>query len=75
VIYKSKYFGNNILLFSPFLMIMGGIQFFLYFSLYGWFSDWVSFLAYPNLFGIKGFVVVVVVLTIWVPIFQKSKKI
>jgi hypothetical protein len=24
------------------------------------FSDWVSFLAYPNLFGIKGFVVVVV---------------
>jgi hypothetical protein len=21
-------------------------------------SDWVSFLAYPNLFGIKGFVVV-----------------
>jgi hypothetical protein len=23
-------------------------------------SDWVSFLAYPNLFGIKGFVVVVV---------------
>jgi hypothetical protein len=25
------------------------------------FSDWVSFLAYPNLFGIKDFVVVVVV--------------
>jgi hypothetical protein len=24
-------------------------------------SDWVSFLAYPNLFGIKGFVVVIVV--------------
>jgi hypothetical protein len=24
-------------------------------------SEWVSFLAYPNLFGIKGFVVVVVV--------------
>jgi hypothetical protein len=24
-------------------------------------SDWVSFLAYPNLFGIKGFAVVVVV--------------
>jgi hypothetical protein len=23
-------------------------------------SDWISFLAYPNLFGIKGFVVVVV---------------
>jgi hypothetical protein len=22
--------------------------------------DWVSFLAYPNLFGIKGFVVVVI---------------
>jgi hypothetical protein len=22
-------------------------------------SDWVSFLAYPNIFGIKGFVVVV----------------
>jgi hypothetical protein len=28
------------------------------------FSDWVSFLAYPNLFGIKGFVVVVVVLEV-----------
>jgi hypothetical protein len=27
-------------------------------------SDWVSFLAYPNLFGIKGFVVVVVVVVI-----------
>jgi hypothetical protein len=26
------------------------------------FLDWVSFLAYPNLFGIKGFVVVVVVI-------------
>jgi hypothetical protein len=25
----------------------------------GMVSDWVSFLAYPNLFGIKGFVVVV----------------
>jgi hypothetical protein len=25
------------------------------------FSDWISFLTYPNLFGIKGFVVVVVV--------------
>jgi hypothetical protein len=24
-------------------------------------SDWVSFLAYPNLFEIKGFVVVVIV--------------
>jgi hypothetical protein len=24
-------------------------------------SEWVSFLAYPNLFGIKGFAVVVVV--------------
>jgi hypothetical protein len=24
-------------------------------------SDWVLYLAYPNLFGIKGFVVVVVV--------------
>jgi hypothetical protein len=24
-------------------------------------SNWVSFLTYPNLFGIKGFVVVVVV--------------
>jgi hypothetical protein len=24
------------------------------------FSDWVSFLAYHNLFGIKGFIVVVV---------------
>jgi hypothetical protein len=23
-------------------------------------SDWVSFLAYPNLFGIKGFIIVVV---------------
>jgi hypothetical protein len=28
------------------------------------FSDWVSFLAYSNLFGIKGFVVVVI-LAIW----------
>jgi hypothetical protein len=27
-------------------------------------SDWVSFLAYPNLFGIKGFVVVVVVIVV-----------
>jgi hypothetical protein len=27
-------------------------------------SDWVSFLAYPNLFGIKGFVVVVVVVVV-----------
>jgi hypothetical protein len=26
--------------------------------------DWVSFLAYPNLFGIKGFVVVVVVVQV-----------
>jgi hypothetical protein len=24
-------------------------------------SDWVSFLAYPNLFGIKGFIVIIVV--------------
>jgi hypothetical protein len=28
------------------------------------FSDWVSFLAYPNLFVIKGFVVVVVVVVV-----------
>jgi hypothetical protein len=28
------------------------------------FSDWVSFLVYPNLFGIKDFVVVVVVLEV-----------
>jgi hypothetical protein len=28
-------------------------------------SDWVSFLAYPNLFGIKGFVVVVAQLMLW----------
>jgi hypothetical protein len=27
-------------------------------------SDWVSFLAYPNLFGIKGFVVTVVVVVV-----------
>jgi hypothetical protein len=27
-------------------------------------SDWVPFLAYPNLFGIKGFVVVVVVVVV-----------
>jgi hypothetical protein len=27
-------------------------------------SDWVSFLAYPNLFDIKGFVVVVVVVVV-----------
>jgi signal peptidase I len=33
------------------------------------FSDWVSFLAYSNLFGIKGFVVVVVVKT---PLFQHT---
>jgi hypothetical protein len=33
-------------------------------------SDWISFLAYPNLFGIKSFVVVVVVLLIM----QKEKK-
>jgi hypothetical protein len=26
------------------------------------FSDWVSFLTYPNLFEIKGFIVVVVVI-------------
>jgi hypothetical protein len=26
-------------------------------------SDWVSFLAYPNLFEIKGFVVVVVLIS------------
>jgi hypothetical protein len=30
------------------------------------FSDWVSFLAHPNLFGIKGFVVVVVVVGIFI---------
>jgi hypothetical protein len=28
------------------------------------FSDWVSFLAYPNLFEIKRFVVVVVVVVV-----------
>jgi hypothetical protein len=28
-------------------------------------SDWVLFLAYPNLFGIKGFVVVVVVVVVF----------
>jgi hypothetical protein len=28
------------------------------------FSDWVLFLTYPNLFGIKGFVVVVVVVVV-----------
>jgi hypothetical protein len=28
------------------------------------FSDWVLFLAYPNLFGIKSFVVVVVVVVV-----------
>jgi hypothetical protein len=27
-------------------------------------SDWVLFLAYPNLFGIKGFIVVVVVVVV-----------
>jgi hypothetical protein len=27
-------------------------------------KDWVSFMAYPNLFGIKGFVVVVVVIVL-----------
>jgi hypothetical protein len=34
-------------------------------------SDWVSFLAYPNLFGIKGFVVVVVAEDIY-PLKKKS---
>jgi hypothetical protein len=29
------------------------------------FSDWILFLAYPNLFRIKGFVVVVVVVVIF----------
>jgi hypothetical protein len=29
-------------------------------------SDWVSFLAYPNLFGIKGFVVVVVFMQLFI---------
>jgi hypothetical protein len=28
------------------------------------FSDWVSFLTYPNLFGIKDFVVVAVVVVV-----------
>jgi hypothetical protein len=28
------------------------------------FSDWVSFIAYPDLFRIKGFVVVVVVVVV-----------
>jgi hypothetical protein len=28
------------------------------------FFDWISLLAYPNLFGIKGFVVVVVVVVV-----------
>jgi hypothetical protein len=27
-------------------------------------SDWVSFLAYPNLFGTKDFVIVVVVVVV-----------
>jgi hypothetical protein len=31
-------------------------------------SNWVSFLAYPNLFGIKGVVVVVVVLFVLYPV-------
>jgi hypothetical protein len=42
------------------------IDFFLFFflslrSMIFVISDWVSFLTYPNLFGIKGFVVVVFV--------------
>jgi hypothetical protein len=38
-------------------------------------SDWVSFLAYPNLFGIKGFVVVDTKPQIWAspPMQQKYK--
>jgi hypothetical protein len=35
------------------------------------FLDWVSFLAYPNLFGIKGFVVVVVVVVVDLKKFNK----
>jgi hypothetical protein len=35
-------------------------------------SDWVSFLAYPNLFGIKGFVVVVAVVAAVLNLAQKS---
>jgi hypothetical protein len=33
-------------------------------------SDWVSFLAYPNLFEIKGFVVVVVVVYVELNLLQ-----
>jgi hypothetical protein len=32
------------------------------------FSDWVSFLAYPNLFGIKDFVVVVMSMMLSLPL-------
>jgi hypothetical protein len=35
------------------------------------FLDWVLFLAYPNLFGIKGFVVVVVVVVVDLKKFNK----
>jgi hypothetical protein len=46
------------------------------------FSDWVSFLAYPNLFGIKGFVVVVCccdlkrmpVQNFKIPVYHNNKK-
>jgi hypothetical protein len=33
-------------------------------------SGWVSFLAYPNIFGIKGFVVVVVVVVVHMVVYD-----
>jgi hypothetical protein len=36
-------------------------------------SDWVLFLAYPNLFGIKGFVVVVVVVVFKTQLWEIQK--
>jgi hypothetical protein len=36
-------------------------------------SDWVSFPAYPNLFGIKGFVVIVVVVVLNFSLLQSQE--
>jgi hypothetical protein len=36
--------------------------------------DWVLFLAYPNLFGIKGFVVVIVVVVPYISLKLKLRR-
>jgi hypothetical protein len=64
-------FFNDDLTSSLYIIIIFLFIYFLFLPLYSLLSlifeifdliffDWVSFLAYPNLFGIKGFVVVVV---------------